>query len=178
MLLVSDEISQVSVTCDTASSAEPMDGLLHNLAFRSGFPSNPFPNKVTERGTTRLAEGRLVPEGCLMPALWEPGVCLFSECLGHPLRLQLGGRGCALLGKLAKRGLQRRNEKSGMQEAAVPWGHPQLSPPHLLLSCSARFLREAILPTPSSLPLLTLAWSYPKHPSMHTQTLPVVSNSV
>ena len=68
------------------------------------------------------------PEGCLMPALWEPGVCLFSECLGHPLKLQLGGRGCALLGKLAKRGPQRRNEESGVQEAAVPWGHPPAVP--------------------------------------------------
>ena len=48
---------------------------------------------------------------------------------------------------------------------------PQLSPPHLLLSCSARLLREAFLPTPSSPPLLTLAWSYPKHPSMCAQTL-------
>ena len=53
----------------------------------------------------------------------------------------------------------------------MPWGHPQLSPPNLLLSCSARLLREAFLPTPSSLPLLTLAWSYPKHPSMCAQTL-------
>ena len=61
--------------------------------------------------------------------------------------------------------------KSGLQEAFVPWGYPQLSPPHLLLSCSARLLREAFLPTPSSLPLLTLAWSYPKHPSMRAQTL-------
>ena len=42
------------------------------------------------------------PEGCLMLVLWEPEECLFSECLGHRLRLQLGGRGCALLEKLAK----------------------------------------------------------------------------
>lgn len=61
LLLVSDEISQVSATCDTASSAEPMEGLLHNLACGSSFLSNSFPNKATEHGTTRLAEGRLVP---------------------------------------------------------------------------------------------------------------------